>query len=456
MFAGILGVAGCDSGPWQRGPNLGIAVDETSGRALIALRRVRVRNLGPVPGAGELVITVLDSVGNELMSAPLSNAGAVQVPAARRGGAEGRQVAISGLPRFEVLTDSLLASKSRFGVRVTVHTVGRDADEADNTRSREWGSWLRVSPGVETTIQLPADVVPRKDSWRLAPAAAGQAGDIQVIMDRGVDGGGTTGSATASVIHLVPARAFRYGGVIAVRASRGGLATGDVVEGFERFAVYDTTPPLIGDYRMIHFRDGRIAIQLRAGDRDAELSEGAVSTVYSTDRGVTWHQRVHRSIEDDLGRPALFETIIGPFAADVAVLIGVSAEDVVGNVAVDVPADAAIFTAPHHAEWLLDSLDATGPDGHPLFAFQALARQGATVDRLAAGWPRRGVAGGQGSAGPLERFERRRLQDLRAIPDRARQMGVRLSGFTRADVMRLSVIDGAGVERKVIRLREMK
>lgn len=190
---------------------------------------------------------------------------------------------------------------------------------------------------------------------------------------------------------------------------------------------------MVSSYRAVLLRDGRIAIQVHAADQGAGVLDNGVSTSYSHDGGATWHSQVHRAILDDFGRPALFETIIGPVPAGVDVLLGIRSHDAVGNVSVQIPVDAVAIRAPQNAERLInvEALDLASVDGNPLFATEAAARLAARLGAADASDANGSATGSLASQGAIGQFELRRAREQRTVPAFFRRSDVTLSGFTR-------------------------
>lgn len=223
---------------------------------------------------------------------------------------------------------------------------------------------------------------------------------------------------------------------------------GAVPQQHERFAVADTIPPMLSSYRAVLFRDGRVAIQVHVGDRQSGVSESGVATHYSLNGGKTWLRQVHSSIEDDFGRPATFETTLGPFEGGTELLIGVSARDLVGNTSRGLPVDAGVLVAPMNMERVLDTFGSSGVDGNPVFSHEAIARLAVWIDTAHVN-QRAAVQSG------TERFELRRLQDLRTLPDSLRAWAVDVTKFERLDVP-LERLSRDGSEWTVLRVRVVK
>jgi hypothetical protein len=84
---------------------------------------VRVRNTGPVSGAGVISFAALDSLGNVLLEVPLANGQPVHIEPAELGGAHGVVVPSPADDAFRSLLDSLLMTGSTFGLRARIATM---------------------------------------------------------------------------------------------------------------------------------------------------------------------------------------------------------------------------------------------------------------------------------------------------------------------------------------------
>lgn len=423
---------GARTAPRRERPNLGIADDTSPQRAMISLRQIRIRNVGHVPGEGYLSIAIIDSVGTCLIEAPLENGHPITLPAASLGGTEGHIVPISGPPAFRKLLDSLVRTESRFGLRASIRTVGGDADDSDNVRTRECGPWAPMGPSATVSM-----------TFSFAVSAPTRAAELHVELI-GVPIGSRLGADHnggrlflhpghyTKEVHLRTPKQLPHGSVFGVRLTLTDSVTGETLQQHERFAAYDTVPPMLTSYRGILLRDGRVAIQVQAGDRHSGVSEEGVATRYSLDGGKTWRQQVHSFVEDDFGKPALFETIIGPFAPGADLLIGLRVQDRAGNTTDALPTDASVFLAPSNAEQLLNAFSGPRIDGNPIFAPETIVRLAAWIDTAHA----KLFADRPLDAEPraaADRFELRRLQELREVLTAFRTRNVDLSGFDPVD-----------------------
>jgi hypothetical protein len=299
---------------------------------------------------------------------------------------------------------------------------------------------------------LPNRAVALQWQFLLPPPIEGTKAQIQVFgLPLGSRFTNEDGDSTALVaaniyvkrLRFIAPPALPHGSIALARLTiRDGL-TGQIVEESERLAAFDTIPPTVGSYRAVLLRDGRIAIQVQVGDRHSGVAENAVSTRFSIDGGKTWRQQVHFAIHDDFERPAIFETVIGPIPTGSEVLLGLNAEDMVGNSTLGVPADATVILAPLNAERLLNL--PSGVEGNPIFSAESIARLAQWVDTayLSLLNKRSNVPREVERA---REFELRRLHDLRALPEAFRARHIDLVGFKRSRSSRLtSSLNSTGV-----------
>lgn len=450
----VLVCNGCLHADPER-PNLGVADEKSELGAAISLREIRIRNLGTVPGEGVISVAVIDSLGTALVEFPLRNGAPVHVPAANLGGAEGHVESISAPPVFEDLVDSLIRTGTRFGLRARIATNGGDKNDSDNVKTREWGPWLPMTAGADVTMKV-FFVVPsgtltarvHRESVRVPPGArvvSGSRGD-SVFLHAGLH---------YSEIRLLTPEWLPHGSVFVSRVTLTDSATGQVLQQHERIAVYDTIPPVISSYRAVLFCDGRLAVQLQAGDRHAGVPEGGAATRYSIDGGTTWNQEVHHFAYDDFGRPALFETILGPFSPDTELLIGVSVRDMIGNTSVALPAEAIVLAAPRNAERAIETFGLSRLDGNPVFAPVDVQRRARAINDGAASHDLSEHAA-RASLSADQRFELKRVHELRTVPEQFHHWGVDMVDFRRVNVERVRLSGNYQSARSVLRIRPWK
>ncbi len=453
------GFSGCVSGravSQPERPNLAIAEDTSRQRALISLRQIRVRNLGSVPGEGVVTVAVIDSVGTPLMEVALKDGAPIRLPAASLGGAEGRVVPMSDLAAFENLVDSLARAEARFGVRARIRTTESDADESDNVKTREWGPWLPMAPSAEVTIRFTFAVSDRAGAMKvhLEPLRVPPGASV-VAAPSGHNLFLKPGLHTREV-RLLTREQLRHGSVFSARLTLTDSVTGEVLQQHERSAVFDTVPPMLSSYRAVMLRDGRIAIQMQAGDRNSGVPESGVATLYSADGGTTWHRQVHGFVEDDFGRPALFETVIGPFPRGTNLFVSARAQDRAGNASLRLPVDARVFAAPNNAELLVDAYGIPLHDGNPVFVPAMIARRAAWVEAAKTSHALEPALASHSNLTAADRFELRRIEELYAVPTSFNQFGVDVSGFTQVDAGTVRLASDHGSEWTALRIRVRK
>lgn len=405
---GLLGVlVSCSLG--RSRPDLAIATDSL-GRQSLSLLSVRVRNLGHVTGRGIVSIAVLDSFGRVLTDVTMHHGAGVDVPPVDLGGDEGVVIPFLGPLSFRRLVDSLIVSHTRFALRAEIRCTTQDANESDNTGTRDWGQWLRLAPDSELTVRI-AFLLPRgvrRAFFKLDPPSVG-------LIATGVPNGIVEGAGWHSReirVHL--SGALPYGYVGAVHFSLTDAINGAPLGQYERMIAYDTVPPILRSYRAIIFRNGRIAIQVYAGDKETGVPEGGVATQYSLDDGKTWRERVHAFVLDDFGHPSLFEGVIGPFPKGADILLSIRAEDLAGNANVTLPKDAWILKAPTNADRSLDVFGGAFPNGNPVFTPGAVDRVASWVRDAERQLPR---TLGHSRAKSDSRLVLRRLRELRVVSD---------------------------------------
>lgn len=226
------------------------------------------------------------------------------------------------------------------------------------------------------------------------------------------------------------------------------------LRGARRGASHDTVPPMVSNYRAVLLPDGRVAVQLLAGDAGSGISRTGAVTRYSLDGGRTWHRAIHSPVEDDFGRPALFETVLGPFPRGANLLLGLVVRDRAGNVSMQLPADAAVFLAPQNAGLAVDSFGmGKGPSGNPIFSPEAVARRAAWVLAAESAVANLLTRALDGDLSPTERFELRRLEELRTVPAAFTSWGVDVTRFRRVDAALVKVGAAGGSDQIVFRVR---
>ena len=116
---------------------------------------IRVRNLGTDPGRGKVFVDVLDETGKPLLHlAPPADQQTVSVPAADRGGRDGKTVRMKANWALNTLIDTYDQMHKRYDVRATIETVGPDSDPSDNASSQVLERSVRCSAGWNKRLSL--------------------------------------------------------------------------------------------------------------------------------------------------------------------------------------------------------------------------------------------------------------------------------------------------------------
>jgi hypothetical protein len=362
-----------------------------------------------------------------LANAALNDGKPISVGCARAGGIDGREFTISGIPAVDRVVDSLLQSEDRFAIRVIVETAGSDADESDNMSTRDFGAWTKMLPNAEFSTSV-AFVIPVSTSaMRLATDLKGP--QVQWLSDSTDVISTTPDTVYRKTIHLRTLDMLPHGSVLMARLTLLDSATGKMISQYERFAAFDTVPPVISSYRMLLFHDGQVAIQVQVGDQHSGVSARGVTTLLSSDGGRSWRRVVHRAIEDDFGRPAIFEAYAGLVPNDSSLLVAIQAQDLVGNWGNVIPDDATVWRVPGASEGALALPRRFLEYGNPVFAPEQLHQttslgEGATI---------LGVSDRRHSNLTTDVFEARRVRELSEIVHEFAKWGIDPEHFDRVE-----------------------
>ena len=391
-------------------------------------------------------MAVVDSFGGTIAKFLANDGRPILLPSAELGGIRGRAVPMPTSEAFLQLLDTLLSSRHRFGLRVTIHTNGKDADNSDNVSTREWGGEIRLSSDLEVDIAMTfrgADTL-----RRLRFGHARMHMPIGAILVDSIlqyqDVAGMPGHRAWFRIRLP--KPVAYGAVVAGQLLALDSATGVIVQEKELFAQYDSLPPVVTSYRALLFSDGRIGIHVEAGDEDSGMSESSIETVYSTNGGRTWSRVVHDCIEDDFGHPAIFETVLGPFSRGTNVLVGIAAHDVVGNSSDSLPTDFSVLVAPDGAESALSLTDDALAYGNPIYKPNVIMR----LRKMATDSESETISS---AAGSQRVFLLRRRDELQSLPDSFVSWRVDPTKFLRVPSHLARTIGPGGAQWKVLALR---
>ena len=433
-------------------PDFTVAADSEFGQlglVKISRRSVHVQNIGRAPGSFRLSVDVLDSMGSLLLQAAIPRGDSmIHLSAAHLGGREGIDVPFSQITALQEIIDTLSSKNSGFGIRVRIATRDGEANLTNSVGTREWRPWIFLEPGkrIATHFLFNFDrlVRPGKvslEALRIPPA-------FGIERPQQEDSILTNTDTYSRELHLTTPARIPHGLAIAVRLTVTDMGTSEIRQQHLRIAVNDTLPPQVTGYRAILGYDGAVAIQVSAADRQSGVAENAVTTEYSTDGGSTWRRKVHRSVEDTFGRPAIFESIIGPFAPGQGVLLGVVVADRVGNRTTSIPESAALFAAPRTLAVSEQKIGAMA-EGSPLFRHEDLARIMETVESEAT---QRFDDFSRARIRPTDPFEVRRKLEWRALFSTVYPEGDLFASFSPIEVIRISDPRGLSSRKNLLSL----
>lgn len=408
-------------------PDLGFVEDSLTGQAEISLTALHIRNQGETAGEGTLTLAILDSLGQKKQEVNLLGGATFRVPRLSLGGGMGRVVPADPQAFAQVVAD-ILRSDAPFSLLARIATRGSDGQASDNVGTREFRRWMRLSPDSNVDLQFAFQVAstlraPRAHLDVLRKPARSR------LHSQTCDALRLESGQHACVVRFSTPGKMTDGAVLAVRLTIRDGETGVVAQQHIRIAAYDTIAPLLTSYRAVILGDGRVAVQVYAGDEDTGIPGYGVVTRYSVDGGQTWGRQHHSSIEDDFGRPAIFETVVGPFIRGREVMLAIEVHDHTGNTSRRLPADAAVFVAPRGAENLIDSLVGHPPVGNPLFSHHLVGRQTAWIADGNATLRRSGNSLSPDTV--LSVFERRRVLELGVLPSLFRRWKIDAAEFRR-------------------------
>jgi hypothetical protein len=319
---------------------------------------VRVRNLGSDPGEGRVYVDVLDERGKLLLHLdPPEDQAKIRVPAADRGGREGKVLRMKAHRDLNTLIDSYDRTRTRYDVRATVETVGPDKNPFDNVKVKSFNIPFAVRPGFlnvynyiyknqrdkEVQVKWQFEHTPYPPGWEIkgAPVSREPFG-----LKPGQE---IVGHLTMLAPDKIEENAF-----LEARLSLVDVASGQPLQQHEWFQVYDTEPPHVSNYRLVLTADHHVAIQALVADRGSGVLEATgVVTEFSTNGGRTWAGAAHNYKNGNFVQPTLFEAVIGPFAPGTKVQLRFRARDTAGNSQTVIPDDATGLEAPPAATKLL-------------------------------------------------------------------------------------------------------
>jgi hypothetical protein len=429
-------------------PDLGIATSVSAAEMMLPLRSVRVVNRGEREASGIVSLVLVDSTGAVLRETLLNSGAPVSVPAVDHGGTYGKMIEV---PRSEVLRLSKQSGGKplRLDARIRVQTLGGDRDYSDNVVTVDWSDWRRLAPSA--LIELPFHLEVERPSRLHFTVESLQVPEGASVVPPSIARSGFFVEGQHHVkVGLHTGESLSHGSVAIVRLTIRECGSGKVLLRHERTAVYDTVAPTVADYRAVVLSDGRVAVQAQVFDEHSAVYDSNVSSRYSEDEGRSWNTARHTPTDDFLGRPALYETVIGPFSNSEDLLVSLEFEDLVGNAGRGIPTDAAVFLAPKGAEVLLYGA-AGDPEGNPIFRVESILRSVSTVEREVrlASVPN----GSTDTVRAEDAFELRRRAEVRALSEKARLGGVDLAAFRPTTPTLLRLSSKTGHELAVLRLQ---
>lgn len=298
---------------------------------------VLVRNLGNDQGQGKVHMEILDEYGTSLVRMPEpGKEPIVNVPARTEGGREGKIVQLAGTRSLNALIDRLDRDRVKYYIKAAVETIGEDRNLLDNVKVKSYNRDFKARPGALHTfdyyftnpsdepqqLQWHLDVSPLPKGWQLqARPAPGQ--KILLGPNQTIQG----------VVLIRAPREIIEGDRMEVRFSAVDEG-GNVAAQTEWHLVNDNKSPDIISPSISLNDDNGIDIELTADDPMSGIYEASgVKAEYSTDGGSTYSTRVISYLFGNFVGPTLFQTTLGPFAANTQVLVTLSAMDIAGNIA---------------------------------------------------------------------------------------------------------------------------
>jgi hypothetical protein len=312
---------------------------------------VRVRNLGDQPGEGRVFVDVLDETGKVLLHLePPDEMKVIRVPAADRGGREGKVIRMKANWELNTLIDRYDRSRTRYDVRATVETLGPDTDLSDNAKVKSWNIPFRVRSGFVNTLNYSYQNhtnEPVTVKWVFMHTPYPPEWEIQGVPSDPSPFTLQPGQIIRGTLSLKGPEKIEEGAFVEARLTLLNTKDSSVFEQHEWFQVYDTIPPDVSNYKLVVTDDHRIAIQALVADKGSGVLEATgVVTEYSTDGGRTWSARAHNYNRGNFVKPTLFETVLGPFAPGTKIMLRFSASDTAGNIQGIIPKDAIGIEAP--------------------------------------------------------------------------------------------------------------
>lgn len=338
----------------------------------------------------------------------------VELPATDGGFGLGRTILLNE-PDLKALGDSLVSGRIKYAYSTRLESLDGNDMAFEPWNTREESNWLRLSPGAVATI--PRELFSRlqRQHGRVRYEAAYSSHGAESKQFRA--GSEIQLTVEPERLRLRAPASLEHGQIIEIRAAVSQPWSGRVQQRIVLAAAFDTVAPHIGSYDAVMFDDGRVAIQIRAGDKDVGIADDGVESIYSVDSGKSWLRKVHLPIADDFGRASIFEVRLDSIPDLSGLLLGLRVSDKIGNTTTTLPGDVRLWRARSGAENVLDRVWANSPNGNPIFSQGAIWRsiQFARSRRSNGGRQRASLAD-SGTTGE-SRHEVRRNRDLQVIGD---------------------------------------
>jgi hypothetical protein len=349
---------------------------------------VRVQNTGDQPGEGRVSVDVLDEAGQPLLHLePPDESKIIRVPAFARGGREGKILRMKASWELNDLIDRFDRSRTRYGVKATIETIGPDANWSDNAKVKEWNLPYGVRPGAMSVFNYVftnTDARPHRVQWQVDQTDPPPGWQVEGIPDIRAAFEMAPGQKRTGTLSLKTPVTIVEGAFLETRLALIDVETRRVIQQHEWFQIYDTIQPTVTNYRAVLLADHTLAIQALVADQHSGVLEATgVSTQFSVDGGKTWSGKTHGYKVGNFVRPTLFEAVLGPFAPGTKVLVRLMAVDTAGNAQTAIPADAAAFRAPPTAELLIQQAYVfPRTRANPVFELEKLKQLNVTLQEL--------------------------------------------------------------------------
>jgi hypothetical protein len=319
---------------------------------------IRVRNLGNKPGEGKPSVDILGESGEVLLHlTPPDEQEIISIPAADRGGLEGKIIRMKASRSLNNLIDRYDRMKLRYHVKATIETIGEDLNPFDNSKTKTWNSSFTVRPEYLNTFNY--TYKNHSDSavvvkWLFEHTPYPKDWEVDGVPSETNSFTLKPGEEIKGFLTMKAPKVIEENAFLESRLSLVDEKSNKVFQQQEWFQVYDTKPPHVSNYRLVETSDNRIGIQVLASDMGSGILEATgVTTEFSTDGGRTWATVAHNYKNGNFVRPTLFEAFLGPFNDNTNLQLRLTVKDTWGNCQTIIPSDATAMIAPPAADTLL-------------------------------------------------------------------------------------------------------